>query len=617
MAIADGKQDIKSIFADDRYFEIPNYQRSYAWREKQLRDFLEDFSHVENYKKYYYGTILLQHKENTDDTYEIVDGQQRLTTLIIFMSCLIKRMEEVGLTDEAGDLVKKFIKYKINYVLKLQDQDDGFFKMYILSPNEKADHKTPAQRNLWEAKDYFAKALKNADKDECMQYRTRILAANCLVYSVNDRNEAAMIFETTNDRGKILTNLEKTKSFLMYKVSSSFKDAHSLLGTIEQGFNDIYATYENLRGKPKFNLDESSIQQYMFIAYETWKNKKVDGKTYKAYQHYMGELKERVNHMVKDIAEAKEDREKYELIFNKYIETYIKNLKESFAAVSGMYGTKGKFKNLLTLGRMASIWPLLIKAFWLDKSDDKTMFNELCHWCEIFCFRGLAMQKYLSNKYDSRWYDIANGFKGDFSKLFYEIKKMIISLGDDEKFLDRVTSKDFYKDYSPADRNYLFWSYENYLRDQKGYARLSFDDLWQTDSKKKLTIEHIVAQSGEKDKNRILMDERNTKIGGRVAFDREYLHSIGNLAIDPKSANSAKGKKEVEEKNSKYFIKAPLMSQNELDGFMEGGKWTINSINKRKDALISFIKATWCFPFSEAVIDIADEQDVEEIKVED
>ena len=55
---------------------MPNYQRSYAWQKKQLKDFLDDFSHIENYKKYYYGTILLQQKENLDDTYEIVDDSR-------------------------------------------------------------------------------------------------------------------------------------------------------------------------------------------------------------------------------------------------------------------------------------------------------------------------------------------------------------------------------------------------------------------------------------------------------------------------------------------------------------------------------------------------------------
>lgn len=594
MAIPEGKQSIKSIFIEDRYFEIPNYQRSYAWQDKQLQDFLEDFSHIENYKKYYYGTILLQQKENCDDTYEIVDGQQRLTTLVIFMNCLIKKMEQFGQKDDALELSKKYIKYRTNYILKLQDQDDEFFKMYILSNNENISVKTPAQWNLLRAKKFFKKALEPASLSDLQDYKTRVQAANCLVYSVNDRNEAAMIFETTNDRGKILTNLEKTKSFLMYKASTTFKNANSILDTIQQGFNDIYTTHETLKSKPKFNLDENTIQQYMFIAYERWKNKKLNGKSIKAYQHYIDELKSKINLLVKNVHDG-DNKEVAELELNNYIENYIKNLKESFNAVKCMYENASKFKSLLTLNRMASIYPLLIKAYWADKTDDKNQFLELCKWCEIFCFRGLTILKYLSNKFQDSWYGLARDFEGDFEKLYIEIKKLIISLGDDDKFLNKLQDKDFFKEYSSQDKNYFFWTYENYLRSVNGYASLTYDDLWQTDNKKKLTIEHIVAQNDEKDKCRILKDDKVIKVGHRSIFDKEYLHTIGNLTIDPKSANSSKGKKEVAEKNSKYFVKAPFMSQNELDDFMINSKWTLESIIKRKLKLIEFAKDTWCF----------------------
>jgi len=596
MSIPEGKQSIKSIFIEERYFEIPNYQRSYAWKEKQLKDFLDDFSHIENYQKYYYGTILLQQKENCDDSYEIVDGQQRLTTLIIFIYCLIKRMRNLVLTDDANELEKKYIKYRSNYILKLQDQDDGFFKSYILSDNNNKIVKTPAQSNLMFAKDYFTKALKLSIETDLFRYKTRIQAANCLVYSVTDRNEAAMIFETTNDRGKLLTNLEKTKSYLMYKVSTTFKNTNSLLNTIQQGFNDIYNTYEDLKGKQKFNIDENSIQQYMFIAFEEWKNKKVDGKSIKAYQHYLDELKLIINNMVANINLTK-DREKIEdkeTELNNYIEKYINNLKGSFNAIKCMYDNKYKeFYNLLALNRMASIYPLLIKAYTIDDSLDKRNFIELCKLCEIFCFRGLVILKYLSNKYQDTLYVFARDFKGDFEKLFNEIKTLIISLGDDEKFIRKLNEKDFFNEYSSQDRNYLFWSYENFLRDKLGYPDLTFDDLWQTDPKKKLTIEHIVAQSDDKDKTRILKDEKYVKIGQRKYFDKEYLHSIGNLTIDPLSANASKGKKEVAEKNSNYFKSAPLMSQNELDDFLIKNKWTIESIKKRKEKIVEFALDKW------------------------
>ena len=596
---------------------MPNYQRSYAWQKKQLKDFLDDFSHIENYKKYYYGTILLQQKENLDDTYEIVDGQQRLTTLIIFMNCLIQRMAQLGLNDEASELSKKFIKYRTKYILKLQDQDDGFFKTYILSDNQNITTNTPAQNKIWEAKNFFTEALKTATMNDCQDYKARIQAANCLVYSVNDRNEAAMIFETTNDRGKVLTNLEKTKSFLMYKASITFKNANSLLDTIQQGFNEIYTTYEALKGKPKFALDENSIQQYMFIAYENWKNKKIDGKSYKAYQHYMDELKSKINILAKEVYDATEDKEKYEIKLNQYIENYIKNLKESFNAIKCMYEHNGMFKKLLALDRMASIFPILIKAYWFDKTEKKTQFCELCRWCEIFCFRGLIILKNLSNKYQDQWYNLAKTFNGNFEKLFFEIKKIIISLGDEEKFLSALKAKEFYKEYAPKDRNYFFWSYENHLRNKYGYAPLTFEDLWQNDYKKRLTIEHIVAQKDEKEKCRILKDGKIITIGHRSVFDKEYLHSIGNLTIDPQSANASKGADSVDKKNITHFVRAPLISQNELDDFMKNGKWTVESINSRKDKILDFAKKNWCFEFNSEVKSMVDEPDNEEIPAED
>lgn len=597
MSIADGRQDIKSIIGNERFFVVPNYQRSYAWKEKQLNDFLDDFSHIENYKKYYYGTILLQECISLDDTYQIVDGQQRLTTLIIFMYCLINRLKEHGLVEKANELYRKYIKYETNYILKLQDQDDGFFKTYILNENINSIKRTPAQENLFFAKTLFTNFLKNTNADECQDILIRLQCANCLVYKISDSKEAAMIFETTNDRGKILTNLEKTKSYLMYKVSTTLENAQSLLDTIQQGFNDVYLTFESLKELPKFYVDENSIQQYMFIAYENWKNEKKDGKSYKAYQNYMNELKTKINGFVKLINNST-DKEQHIISFNDYIERYIRNLCESFNAIKEMYSSNSSFCSLLSLGRMASIYPILIKSYSIDKTNNKVNFKELCKWCEIFCFRCLTILKYLSNKYQDKWFHLAKDFNGDFDKLIFEIKNMIMQLGDNEKFLKRLSEPNFFREYYSQERLYFFWSYENYLREARGYQSLTYDDLWETDTKKKLTIEHIVAQNDEKDKNRILKDEKYLKVGQRKYFDKEYLHAIGNLTIDPNSANASKGKKEVEEKNSDYFVKAPLMCQNELDNFMINKKWTIESIEKRKEKLLIFAKKTWCFNFT-------------------
>ncbi|MPN34582.1 hypothetical protein SDC9_182076 [bioreactor metagenome] len=73
-----------------------------------------------------------------------------------------------------------------------------------------------------------------------------------------------------------------------------------------------------------------------------------------------------------------------------------------------------------------------------------------------------------------------------------------------------------------------------------------------------------------------------------------YLHSIGNLTIDPISANSSKGNADIKVKNTVYFKKAPFKTQNELEQFLDNGKWTHKSIESRKEKLINFAKKMWC-----------------------
>ena len=98
---------------------------------------------------------------------------------------------------------------------------------------------------------------------------------------------------------------------------------------------------------------------------------------------------------------------------------------------------------------------------------------------------------------------------------------------------------------------YILFSYENHLRKEKGYPLLSREDYFSVESREKLNIEHITAQRVQN----ITFDED---------FKENYLHSLGNLVIDTTASNSRKGNKEVEEKMGE-FIKAPIMSQNEIN----------------------------------------------------
>ena len=84
----------------NRLFTIPDYQRSYAWDEQQVEELLKDLGHLLDdgvAHRHYTGTLVLTRAEaaqNNDQEYHVVDGQQRLTTLVIALRVLIDYLPE-------------------------------------------------------------------------------------------------------------------------------------------------------------------------------------------------------------------------------------------------------------------------------------------------------------------------------------------------------------------------------------------------------------------------------------------------------------------------------------------------------------------------------------------
>ena len=86
-------ENIKSLFESSESIRIPAYQRAYSWESKQCSQFLEDLLEQKS-KRYYLGQFLF---EKDGETLFIIDGQQRLTTTILFLSAIAKIQEKHGI----------------------------------------------------------------------------------------------------------------------------------------------------------------------------------------------------------------------------------------------------------------------------------------------------------------------------------------------------------------------------------------------------------------------------------------------------------------------------------------------------------------------------------------
>ncbi len=277
-----------------------------------------------------------------------------------------------------------------------------------------------------------------------------------MIYLIQDSIEAAMIFETTNDRGKSLTNLEKTKSFLMYKASLCLDEPEQILGKIQSRFSEVYRDFESMISL-NIGVDENSVLQYNYIAYEKWKT----DSSIKEYTRYMEYFKNTVEELARNSNAAEEDKP----LLSDYIENYTYNVQQSFSAYKSMYeGRYPEFMDIIALDRTASFMPLLIKCYRYDETNDKSKFRIICRLCEIFSFRVYVIFDKMANKLQSKWYSLARDFDGNFKNASDEIIAMIKDVESDDAFIQALAAPDFCTKYSSTEKNYFYWKYENYLR---------------------------------------------------------------------------------------------------------------------------------------------------------
>jgi uncharacterized protein with ParB-like and HNH nuclease domain len=154
-----------------KFFRIPDYQRGYSWEKDQLHDLTEDIKHIATKShKHYFGTIVIT-RSNENNHFDIVDGQQRLTTLIILLKLIYNRDPE-----KYSFIKERFLlRNDSDYVLETNLETKVYFKEAILEdkPNLPADVKS--LQNLRDAKKYLSDWLDENDTDEILQIVTEKL----------------------------------------------------------------------------------------------------------------------------------------------------------------------------------------------------------------------------------------------------------------------------------------------------------------------------------------------------------------------------------------------------------------------------------------------------------
>ena len=189
-------QSISRIFTEKLY-RIPDYQRGYAWTEKQLKDYWSDIIQLETGKNHYVGVITLEEvskevysrwdedrwiiESKSYCPYYVVDGQQRLTTTILLIQSIYEIVEQrnekkLNFTD-INDIRKKYIfdskddGVSRSYIFGYEKDNPSyeFLKIKIFNETSVSGYireETIYTNNLENAKKYFSECLKQLSTEE-------------------------------------------------------------------------------------------------------------------------------------------------------------------------------------------------------------------------------------------------------------------------------------------------------------------------------------------------------------------------------------------------------------------------------------------------------------------
>lgn len=303
-----------------KLFRIPDYQRGYAWQPRpQLVDFWEDIMTLEEGKNHYTGVLtleavnddkfkkwandlwLIQNKGYTP--YYIVDGQQRLTTCIILIQAIYEVAMEMESNEEEDkeefelcdttlrDIRKEFIFQKKtgtilrSYIFGYESDNPSYefliTKIFGEKSSSNQNLETLYTHNLENAKTFFIDNLKQFKAEERTTkteeiYRkvTRHLMFN--EYLIQDDIDVYVAFETMNNRGKKLSDLELMKNRLIY-LSTLYRKDENEKEKLRIQVNDCWKTVYYQLGRSKNNpLNDDDFLQAHWIMYFKYSRKRGD-----------------------------------------------------------------------------------------------------------------------------------------------------------------------------------------------------------------------------------------------------------------------------------------------------------------------------------------------------
>ena len=576
---------IRDIFCNNFVFEIPRYQRPYAWTEEEagilLDDILsfisDDVANIENLteedlgnlSEYFLGSVVLIKDEN-DPKSQVVDGQQRLTTLTILLSVirqlvankLTDNERDVAnkLTDNERDVANKFVFELNNFIyeqsgiimhykdrprLQLREKDQDYFKTYIQDEHGiqklndmDSPNLTDSKKNIQQNAMLFYNTLQNFSLKQFIALSGFIINNCCMIIVwTSDTESAYRTFAILNDRGMNLSFTDILKSEILGEISKEK----------EEKYTKEWEYAEDSVGREDFK----NLFTHIRMIYRKEKAKKT--------------VLEEIRKFVKPTQNPEE-----------FIDTVLLPYRDAYDII----------KNAAYQSEKNAIDESLK---WLNKIDNFDWMPPAM----LFLHKNQNDPVELG-KFFSRLERLASGLMIQRANLNERIKRYGALLTDIE------TNKDLYTDDSPLQlsenekRNILdILNGDLYLIPKiRLYVLLKLDRKLAGEGaiydRSVISVEHVLPQNPRQDSVWLeWFPEEEER--------QKYTHKIGNLVLLARKKNSQAGNYDFDEKKEKYFsTKSPGIAPFAITTkVLQEREWKPDVIDRRQKESIDTLKTIW------------------------
>jgi hypothetical protein len=680
-------ESLKSIFKD-RLFKVPDYQRGYAWTTRQLKDFWEDLVNLPSDRYHYTGLLSLKKVDKTVWTnwnderwliedrgfkpFHIVDGQQRLTTFVIFIQTVCEQLKSIYENKEKNDeeiyvgsfslkavkeeylVVEKPPKFIIRTYKFGYEADNPSFRFLRHRIFEESDSGTIQETfytlNLENAKNFFKENLadyyeKNGITgiEDLFKKLTQNLMFN--VYEISDDFDVFVAFETMNNRGKKLSNLELLKNRLIY-LTTLYSDGelktderYSLREKINDAWKEVYYQLGRNKQNPLNDDDFLSAHWIMYFSYSREK-----GDDYIRFlleeqftpQNIYAKTEVKLSSLqeFEEIKEVEEtDQEEVEVngeeeisVFRsklspKEIGNYVNSLK---SAAVHWYNTHNPINNpdlssgeCLWIDRLNRVGFLyfrpLVTASFLSQEIDSGKRIRLFEAIERFIFVAFRLGRAFSSYRNSEFYRTARQLRNNELTIEDIIKRIHDRMsfcfytpeGKKENFFDYTYFQKFidkkFKNgggfYNWNGLRYFLYEYEMGKVRQRGSSKIDWRLFIRSESDK-VSIEHIYPQTPD---NKCWKDAFKSFKKSQQTF---FQGTLGNLLPLSRSINSSL---QNDCFNDKKTAKLNERKEKIRQGYVDGSHseievaayddWNPESILDRGYKLLEFMEKRWNLKF--------------------